>query len=177
LRIISGKYRGRYIPVPTGLRARPTTDFAREGLFNILANRIDFEGLRVLDLFGGSGSISLEFASRGAGSIDYVECEQSLCRFLRKTSSSLGIDTIRVHRRDVFRFLDHAGGTWDLVFADPPYQMDAIAEIPDIVLKKEVLTASGIFILEHGKKHDFSGHPRHTEIRKYGNVHFSFFEP
>ena len=161
--------------MPSGFRARPTTDFAREGLFNILRHQLDFEGLRVLDLFGGTGSISLEFASLGAERIDFVERDQSACAFLSKTKASLGIDNIRIHRSDVFRFLGHSSMAFDLVFADPPYQLDSIPEIPGLVMENKILKEGGLFILEHGKKHDFSTHPAFGELRKYGSVHFSFF--
>jgi 16S rRNA (guanine966-N2)-methyltransferase len=176
LRIISGTYRGRNIPVPSGFRARPTTDFAREGLFNILRHQLDFEGMRVADLFGGTGSISLEFVSLGAGQIDFVERDQNACNFLRKTMASLKIDNIRIHRSDVFRFLEYTSLACDLVFADPPYQLESIPAIPGLVLESKILTDGGLFILEHGKTHSFDTHPGFREMRKYGSVHFSFFD-
>ena len=176
MRIISGKYRGRHIPVPSGFRARPTTDFAREGLFNILRHQLDLEGLRVLDLFVGTGSISLEFASLGAEQIDFVERDQSACTLLNKTTASLGIDNISIHRADVFRFLGYTSQSFDLVFADPPYQLESIPEIPGLVLESKILTEGGLFILEHGKSHTFETHPGFREMRKYGSVNFSFFE-
>lgn len=175
MRIISGTYKGRHIHVPSGFRARPTTDFAREGLFNILCHRLDLNGLRVLDLFGGTGSISLEFASRGASRIDFVERDPASCAFMGKTSSSLGIQNIHIHRSDVFKFLDHSSLKFDLVFADPPYDLESIPDIPDRVFDNEIIVTKGLFILEHGKKHSFSAHSKFIEIRKYGSVHFSFF--
>ena len=177
MRIISGKYRGRKIPVPSGFKARPTTDFAREGLFNILSNQIDFDELKVLDLFGGTGSISFEFASRGAKRIDYVESDARSCTYLSKTKSLLGINNIFIHRSDVFRFLNRTSMVFDIIFADPPYELELIPDIPGTILDSGLLDSEGIFILEHGKKHSFSSHPGFREIRKYGSVHFSFFSP
>lgn len=149
---------------------------AREGLFNILANRIDFQGMRVLDLFGGTGSISLEFASRGAASIDYVEKKQAYCSFLGKTTGYLGIESIRIHRTDVFRFLERRSGLFDLVFADPPYDLVSLPDLPSLILGRDLLIAEGTFILEHGRKNSFGDLPGFMELRRYGSVHFSFFK-
>ena len=175
MRIIGGKYKGRQIPIPSRFNARPTTDFAREGLFNILSHHLDLENLRVLDLFGGTGSISLEFASRGAARIDIVELDPRSCTFLRNTISSLGIGNIRIHRTDVLKFLRHSSQDYNLVFADPPYDLESLPDIPGWIFDNEILDREGLFILEHGKKHSFSTHPKFRELRKYGSVHFSFF--
>jgi 16S rRNA (guanine(966)-N(2))-methyltransferase RsmD len=176
LRIISGTYKGRYIPVPASFKARPTTDFAREGLFNVLANTYDFTGLMVLDLFAGTGSIGLEFASRGAERVDMVEINARTTSFLQRTTRQLGIENVRVIRSDVSRYLRRCRSSYDLVFADPPYDLDIIPSLPELVLNAEILVEDGWFILEHGKKNSFAQHQQFLELRKYGSVHFSIFE-
>jgi 16S rRNA (guanine966-N2)-methyltransferase len=176
LRIISGTYKGRYIPVPTSFKARPTTDFAREGLFNVLANTYDFNDLMVLDLFAGTGSIGLEFASRGAERVDLVEINTRTTSFLLRTTRKLGIDNVRVIRSDVSNYLRQCRTQYDLVFADPPYDLDIIPTLPELVLKAGILVKDGWFILEHGKNNSFIHHPQFQELRKYGSVHFSIFE-
>jgi 16S rRNA (guanine(966)-N(2))-methyltransferase RsmD len=176
LRIISGIYKGRHIPVPRAFKARPTTDFAREGLFNVLANSIDFNGLTVLDLFAGTGSIGLEFLSRGAERVDLVEIDARTTAFLRQTTQQLGMDHARIIRSDVTRFIRTCRSRYDLVFADPPYDLDSIPLLPEMVLEADLLSNGGWFILEHGKKHSFGQHSHFLELRKYGSVHFSIFE-
>ncbi len=176
MRIISGTYKGRHIPVPSSFKARPTTDFAREGLFNVLANTYDFSGLLVLDLFAGTGSIGFEFASRGAERVDMVEIDARTTRFLQRTSRQLGIENARVIRGDVSKYLKQCRKRYDLVFADPPYDLDIIPSLPVLVLNTEILVEDGWFILEHGKNNSFTDHPQFQDLRKYGSVHFSFFE-
>jgi 16S rRNA (guanine966-N2)-methyltransferase len=176
LRIISGTYKGRYIPVPTSFKARPTTDFAREGLFNVLANTYDFNDLMVLDLFAGTGSIGLEFVSRGAERVDLVEINTRTTSFLLRTTRKLGIDNVRVIRSDVSKYLRQCRTQYDLVFADPPYDLDIISTLPELVLEAGILVKDGWFILEHGKNNSFIHHPQFQELRKYGSVHFSIFE-
>jgi len=176
LRIISGTYRGRHIPVPASFRARPTTDFAKEGLFNVLANIYDFEGLAVLDLFAGTGSIGFEFASRGAARVDMVEINAATFRFLHRTTSTLGMKNIRIYRAEALKFISDCYSKFDIVFGDPPYQLEIIPEIPDHIFEAEILEAEGWFILEHGKAQSFSNHPRFLEMRKYGSVRFSIFQ-
>lgn len=175
MRIIGGKYRGRHIPVPQKFRARPTTDFAREGLFNILSNTWEFEDLRVLDLYAGTGSIGFEFASRGAGQVEMVESDPKISRFLQQTAGKLSAGNVRVFLSDALHFIDQHRGKYDIVFADPPYDLDSIPELPDRVFAAALLFEEGWFILEHGKKNDFRSHPRLRNVRKYGSVHFSFF--
>ncbi len=175
MRIIGGKYKGRRISVPSSFRARPTTDFARVGLFNILSNTWDFEQLAVLDLFAGTGSIGFEFASRGAGRVDMVEMDARSVRHLEKTSSDLAAENIKVYRSDALKFITHSPRSYDIVFADPPYDLEIIPAIPDQVFKTNIVVEEGWLILEHGKKHAFGTHPRFAEVRKYGSVHFSIF--
>jgi 16S rRNA (guanine(966)-N(2))-methyltransferase RsmD len=176
LRIISGKYKGRHIPVPRTFKARPTTDFAREGLFNVLANSLDFDGLTVLDLFAGTGSIGFEFASRGAARVDLVEMDARTTRFLQRTCEQLQLENVRVIRSEASRFLRQGKTIYDLVFADPPYDQDILPSLPGLVLNAGVLAETGWFILEHGRKNAFSDNPSFREMRRYGSVHFSIFE-
>lgn len=176
MRIISGEYGGRRFEAPRNLQARPTTDIAKESLFNILQNRLDFEGISALDLFSGTGSISFELLSRGAEHVVSVEMGRVQQQFIQKVATELKIG--REHqlvRGDVFRYLKSATQQFDLVFADPPYALAELPTLPDLVLDGNLLKPEGIFILEHGKENDFSTHPRFVELRKYGAVHFSFF--
>jgi 16S rRNA (guanine(966)-N(2))-methyltransferase RsmD len=177
LRIISGKYKGRHIPVPSSFKARPTTDFAREGLFNVLSNSWEFDQLLVLDLFAGTGSIGLEFASRGAGRVDMVETDSKYSRFLQRTVESLEAENIRVYRSDAMQFIRNSPSLYDIVFADPPYDLEIIPEIPDRVLDAKIIADEGWLILEHGRTNSFSSHPAFFDQRKYGSVHLSFFIP
>lgn len=161
--------------MPASFRARPTTDFAREGLFNVLANIYDFDGLAVLDLFSGTGSIGFEFASRGAERVDMVEIDTKTTRFLNRSFRTLDMKNVRVLRADAMKFIGYSQNRYDIVFADPPYDMKIIPEIPDRVFDSGILVNEGWFILEHGKNNSFSAHPRFYELRKYGSVHFSIF--
>lgn len=160
---------------PPNLPTRPTTDFAKEALFNILQHRFDFESLRVLDLFAGIGSISLEFASRGS-QVTAVEKHLGCIRHLQQIKRDWKIDAFEIRRQDVFRFIDQMDQPADLVFADPPYALDKLAELPDLILKPHILKPSGTLILEHGTNHTFEEHPKFMEHRKYSAVNFSFFE-
>ena len=155
--------------------SRPTTDFAKENLFNILNNYFDFEEMTVLDLFAGTGSISYEFASRGA-QVDLVEIDSRSIRFIRETLDTLKMESVQVFRADAFKAITKLDKTYDLIFADPPYQLPAINTLPDMVLSTPLLKPKGWFILEHSDKYSFTGHNRFREIRKYGSVHFSIFE-
>ena len=176
MRIIGGTYRGKQIVADKHLTLRPTTDFAKEGLFNILSNRFDVSSFDVLDLFSGTGSISYEFASRGCREIHAVEIEPRHVAFIRATAGKLGFRQMRVIRDDVFHFLSICKTQYDIVFADPPYDMPNIEKIPDEVLDRNILKPDGILILEHSKWSDFSEHDLLLDQRNYGNVHFSFFK-
>lgn len=178
MRIIGGTLRGKAILPPAGYKARPTTDFAKEGLFNTLNNEFWFEGLAVLDLFGGTGSIAFEFASRGAGEVISVEMNPAHVAFIRKTALALGVDkTVKVLHQNVFDFLDICTKRFDIVFADPPYAIEGLDSIPDRVLGKGLVAEGGYLILEHPDAYSFAGHPAFVKERKYGNVHFSYFRP
>jgi 16S rRNA (guanine(966)-N(2))-methyltransferase RsmD len=175
LRIIGGKYKGRIIEISRNYKGRPTTDFARESLFNILNNTTDFDTVRVLDLFGGSGSISFEFASRGCLSVDVVDIDFHSLKAIDEMTLKLGITGLRAIRSDSFKYLKSCRKKYDIIFADPPYAMKELPELPDRVIHSSLLENDGRFILEHPKEYNFSGHPYFTEHRKYGNVNFSFF--
>jgi 16S rRNA (guanine966-N2)-methyltransferase len=177
LRIIGGKYKGRRIEPPAGLKARPTTDFAREGLFNILNNRIDFETVHVLDLFSGTGSISYEFASRGAASVHLVEKDVRHISGIKRIIRELEIENIRTVHIDVKAFLRACTEKYDIVFADPPYDLPWLRDLPDLVAGSGVIREDGFFILEHSRHMSFSGHSLFFEHRHYGGVNFSFFRP
>jgi 16S rRNA (guanine(966)-N(2))-methyltransferase RsmD len=175
MRIISGSLRGKTINPPANYQARPTTDFAKEGLFNILAGMIDFEETVFLDLFSGTGSISYEMASRGCSDIVAVEMNPANAAFISKTAASLGISGMQVVRHNVFDFLGICTKHFDLVFADPPYAIEGLDTLPQKVLGAGFLADDGWFVLEHGADYDFCGEPGFVKEKKYGNVHFSFF--
>jgi 16S rRNA (guanine966-N2)-methyltransferase len=177
LRIIGGSYRGRRIVPPHGFKARPTTDFARESLFNILNNRVDFEEIRVLDLFSGTGSISYEFASRGTKEIHLIEMDPKHIAGIKRIIKDLGFSAIRPIHIDVKAFLKTCTVKYDVVFADPPYELSWLEEIPDIVTGSGVIAPDGFFILEHPRNMSFSKHRLFFEHRSYGGVNFSFFRP
>jgi 16S rRNA (guanine966-N2)-methyltransferase len=162
--------------VPRSFKARPTTDFAREGLFNVLSNTYDFNGLAILDLFAGTGSIGFEFASRGAAMVDMVENDAGTIAYLQRTCTQLEMVNVRVIRSDVTRFLKQCKTSYDMVFADPPYDLDIIPLLPELVLNAGILVEEGWFILEHGKQNSFDKNPSFRKLRRYGSVHFSFFE-
>ena len=176
MRIIGGSYKSRVFRPGKNFKARPTTDFARENLFNILENRYDFETKKILDLFSGTGSISFEFVSRGCPDVTCVESDRFHYQFINSVIEALGIKReLKALNVDAFRFIDRSPGSFDLIFADPPYELKRIAEIPDLILNTNLLSNEGLLILEHGKTNDFSHHPLFRELRKYGSVHFSFF--
>ena len=176
MRVISGKYTRRTFEVPRTFKARPTTDFAKENLFNVLTNLVDFDECdSVLDLFAGTGSISLEFVSRGCAKVISVEREPSHHAFIYKVKEQLGEQGWIPLRADVFRYIEKCHDRFDLIFADPPYALTRLAELPDLILGKGMLSDDGMLILEHGKDHSFAGHPHFLQERVYGSVHFSFF--
>lgn len=176
MRIVGGLYKGRKIEVSKGFDSRPTTDFAREALFNILSNFLDFSESKILDLFAGTGSISFEFASRGVTDIDLVDINSRSVRFISEVASEFGIKNMHTIRMDAFRFISICHKKYDVIFADPPYDLPSLDTIPDLIFKYALLNANGLFILEHGKSHRFTEHPAFYEERNYGSVHFSFFK-
>lgn len=175
MRVITGKYKGRHFVVPTTFKARPTTDFAKENLFNVLRGYIDFEETRALDLFGGTGSISLELLSRGCTQVVTIEADRKHWAFIEKCRKTLADDAWHALCGDALRFIERGGGPFDLVFADPPYAMPELPELPDRVMRSSLLADDALFVLEHGKNYDFSAHPHFVEHRAYGSVNFSFF--
>lgn len=176
MRIIGGELRGKMIIPPVGFDARPTTDFAKEGLFNILNNRIDFSNCSVLDLFSGTGSISYEFASRGCPQIYSIEMNPLHASYIKRNTAKLGLKSIQTVHHNVFDFIEICKINFDVIFADPPYDIDGLESIPDKVLSHNLLKKDGILILEHPAKYSFENHPRFIKEKKYGNVHFTFFE-
>ncbi|MCD8073014.1 MAG: RsmD family RNA methyltransferase [Alistipes sp.] len=175
MRIISGTHKGRQIHPPRNLRARPTTDFAKENLFNVLANMVDFEGLEVLDLFAGTGSISYEFASRGAGSVTSVEINAVHYNFIRKTASGLGFGNIFPVKANALLYLKSTGKQYDVIFSDAPYDMDDAQDVIRLVMDNGLLKEDGLLIFEHSGSADFSEYPGHLQSRSYGSVHFDIF--
>ncbi len=176
MRIIGGTLKGKTILPPPGYKARPTTDFAKEGLFNILDNEYEFEDLKVLDLFGGTGSIAFEFASRGASRVYCVEMARENASFIKTEAARLGLGNVTMVRDNVFDFLPICHEKFDLIFADPPYALEGLETLPDQIFSHDLLHPGCYFILEHGGEHSFQTHPRFVKERHYGRVHFSFFE-
>jgi len=176
MRIIGGTYKGRKITPPGGLNARPTTDFGREGLFNTLQHLLDFDDLIVLDLFSGTGSISLEFISRGARSVTAVENNKVNARGIANMAKQIDTEMIDVIQADAFAFLQKPFTKFDCIFADPPYELVGVNSLPDLIMGKGWLADGGLFILEHGDRLSFNDHPKFVKGKKYGHVHFSIFE-
>jgi 16S rRNA (guanine(966)-N(2))-methyltransferase RsmD len=175
MRIISGKNKGRKIIAPTKLPVRPTTDMAKESLFNIIRNYVDIEEISVLDLFAGTGNISYEFASRGCPSLHSVDHNFKCISFIRQTAEKLNFTNLQVVQSDYEVFLCRSKNSWDLIFADPPYDMKNIEKIPDLVFTQDLLKNNGWLVIEHDKKQDFASHSSFYEKRTYGRVNFSFF--
>ena len=177
MRIVSGSLKGRRFSPPKNFKARPTTDFAKENLFNVLNNSIDFNSIKVLDLFGGTGSISYEFASRGVNDITCVELNFNHFRFIKKTSEELDLSsTIKVIKGDAFKYVEKTSEKFDVVFADPPYDLKDAEKLPDMILKNNLLLPEGILIFEHSGKANFNSHPNFLENRENGKVIFTFFK-
>jgi len=175
MRIIGGSLKGLRLNPPKNLPVRPTTDLAKEALFNILQNKIDFEDISVLDLFSGTGNISLEFASRGAAQVVSVDRSIHCVNYLKDTSRQHGLTNIKIFKEDVLKYLQFENEQYDLIFADPPYDLNKIPEIPKIVFDKNLLLPGGLFIIEHQSMQNLSNHPAFAEQRKYGHSSFSFF--
>lgn len=175
MRIITGEYKGRHFDVPRSFKARPTTDFAKENIFNVLNSYIDFEGKDALDLFSGTGSISLELVSRGCGHVVSVEQDRDHHSFIVQCLRKLGTDRCVPLRADVFRFVKSCRRQFDFIFADPPYALKELPQIPQIIFSRGLLAEGGVFVLEHGKNYDFSSADHFVEHRAYGSVNFSVF--
>ena len=178
MRIITGKYKGRHFDIPRSFKARPTTDFAKENIFNVLIQYVDFDSAEALDLFSGTGSISLELLSRGCSRVVSVELDRDHHRFIQDCLKKLAVtDTVIPIRGDVFRFIKSCHQQFDFIFADPPYALKELPTLPDIIIDRGLLKPDGLFVLEHGKDYDFSQHPHFIELRQYGSVNFSLFRP
>lgn len=177
MRIISGKWGGRKINPPVKMpHTRPTTDIAKEGLFNILQHNHNLDGIHVLDLFGGTGSISYELLSRGAASATIVEKDPAMHAFIRKNLEKLGAENAEVIRMDVFRYLETSTQSFDFIFAGPPYALTNIDDIPQLILKNNLIAAGGIFVLEHTPANNYEAWPGFRQQRNYGTTVFTFFE-
>ena len=191
MRIITGKYKGRHFDIPRTFKARPTTDFAKENIFNVLTGYIDFKGAMALDLFSGTGSISLELASRGCAHVISVEADRDHHRFILQCLQKLGEQSrgqapeaepsepvpVTAIRGDVFRFIKSCKQQFDFIFADPPYALEELKTIPTLIFEKNLLKEDGVFVFEHGKNDSFTDHPNFVEHRSYGSVNFSIFQP
>jgi 16S rRNA (guanine966-N2)-methyltransferase len=175
MRIIGGVLKGLRLNPPKNLPVRPTTDLAKEALFNILLNKIAFEGIKVLDLFSGTGNISLEFASRGAAEVISVDRSIHCVNYLKDTARQHKLDQIKTFKADVFKYLQIETEQYDLIFADPPYDLNQIPELPKVIFDKNLLLPGGLLIVEHQSMQNLSNHPAFVEHRKYGYTSFSFF--
>jgi 16S rRNA (guanine(966)-N(2))-methyltransferase RsmD len=177
MRIISGKWGGRRIAPPANMpHTRPTTDMAREGLFNILAHRLNWQEVRSLDLFGGTGAISYELASRGVAEMVIVEKDPTMHRFIEDNLKKLGATGYQVMRMDVFAYLNAATQAFDFIFAGPPYALTNIDDLPAIILRRQLIAPDGYFVLEHTPRNDYQQHPGFVFQRNYGTTVFSFFQ-
>ncbi len=175
MRIIGGEFGGRRIKPPADMpHTRPTTDVAKEGLFNILQNNLDFEGMKTLDIFGGTGAISYELASRGATDLSIVEKDNQMYDYIKRTADTLGIK-LKMYKTDVFKFLDQCNEQFDFIFAGPPYALTTIDELPRIIFEKNLLKENGWFILEHTPRNNYEKFPHFRHSRNYGTTVFSIF--
>ena len=175
MRVITGKYKGKHFEVPRSFKARPTTDFAKENLFNVLRAYLDFEETRALDLFAGTGSITLELLSRGCREVMSVERDRQHYAFIQSMLRHLDDPAATAICGDALRFISKGFKEFDFVFADPPYALRELPELPERVMNSKLLAPGGLFVLEHGKNNDFTDHPCFLEHRAYGLVNFSFF--
>jgi 16S rRNA (guanine(966)-N(2))-methyltransferase RsmD len=175
MRIVSGTYKSRRFEVPKSFKARPTTDFAKENLFNVLANLIDWEDALALDLFAGTGSISFELLSRGCREVVCVEKDPAHYAFIKKVKAELKDDHLTTIKGDAFKFIESCDRTFDFIFADPPYVLPNLAQIPEIILSRNLIKEQGAFVMEHPKEYDFSALPHFAQRRVYGAVNFSIF--
>ena len=175
MRIITGTYKGRHFDIPRTFKARPTTDFAKENIFNVLTGYIDLDGTTALDLFSGTGSITLELLSRGCSRVVSVEQDRDHHRFITDCLKKLGTNVCLPLRGDAFRFVKSCKQQFDFIFADPPYALKELPQIPQLIFDHNLLKEDGIFVFEHGKDNDFSQHPNFVEHRSYGSVNFSIF--
>ncbi len=175
MRIIAGFLKGRRLNPPASLPVRPTTDMARESLFNILNNYVDYESCAVMDLFAGTGAVSLEFVSRGAREVTSIDINAQCTDFIKDSARQFGIKNLHVVRSDVFDMLKRAYKKFDIVFADPPYALEALPQLPDLIFDQDLLTEDGIFVLEHPREYQFEQHPHFWQHRNYGKVNFTFF--
>ncbi|GHV10052.1 methyltransferase [Bacteroidia bacterium] len=175
MRIVSGKYRSRRWEIPHSFKSRPTTDFAKENLFNVAGNWLDLEDTVALDLFAGTGSISFELLSRGCREVVCVEKDPAHYAFIKKVQADLKDENLKPVRGDVFQFIAHCSQKFDFIFADPPYALKNLAEIPELILSHELVNEGGLFVMEHPKEYDFSELPHFSQKRIYGSVNFSLF--
>ena len=175
MRIITGLYKGRHFDIPRSFKARPTTDFAKENIFNVVNGYMELDGTTALDLFAGTGSISLELLSRGCSRVVSVEADRDHAAFIRQCMAKIGTDACMLIRGDAFRFMKSCRQQFDFIFADPPYALKELPGIPSLIFEKGLLKEGGLLVFEHGKDNDFSSHERFVEYRSYGSVNFSLF--
>jgi 16S rRNA (guanine966-N2)-methyltransferase len=176
MRIIGGEHGGRKFNPPSNMPyTRPTTDIAKEGLFNVLQHKLDFESLKTLDLFGGTGSISYELASRGVSDLTIVEKDNAMFDFIKKTSAALRLENFKVIKMDVFKYIQQCTERFDFIFAGPPYALTNIDDLPKLIFEKQLLTKDGRFVLEHTPRNDYKGTPYFVAERNYGTTVFSTF--
>ncbi|MFT3827766.1 MAG: RsmD family RNA methyltransferase [Chitinophagaceae bacterium] len=176
MRIIGGELGGRRITPPAKMpHTRPTTDIAKEGLFNIIENNLDIASLKTLDLFGGTGSISYELISRGAGDCTIVEKDPAMYEFIKRTTESLKLSVLKVVRMEVFKFIESCGEQFDFIFAGPPYALTTIDELPKKIAEKQLLKKGGWFVLEHTPRNNYEQYPLFVTARNYGTTIFSIF--
>lgn len=175
MRIITGLYKGRHFDIPRSFKARPTTDFAKENIFNVVNGYMELDGTTALDLFAGTGSISLELLSRGCSRVVSVEADRDHAAFIRQCMAKIGTDACMLIRGDAFRFMKSCRQQFDFIFADPPYALKELPGIPSLIFEKGLLKEGGLLVFEHGKDNDLSSHERFVEHRSYGSVNFSLF--